>query len=134
MIGNPDQEMLQAVLETIPVEFSVVDKDDNVVAWNRHDTRIFKRAHGVLGKNVRNCHPKRSLEKVEAILTEMKSGSRDRAGFWIDLKIEGHEAPQKILIQYFALRSPEGAYLGCLECSQNVSPIQALKGQKRLLD
>ena len=65
MIGKLDEEVLDAVLETIPVEFSVLDKDDTVLAWNRHKTRIFKRSEGVVGRNVRKCHPEKSLAKVE---------------------------------------------------------------------
>ncbi len=134
MIGQLDTKILDALLETLPVEFSVVDGDDNVLAWNKHDTRIFKRPAGVVGRNVRDCHPKKSLAQVEKILEEMKAGKRDKARFWIDLRFESQEEPQKILIEYYALRDSEGTYLGCLEASQNVTEIQSLTGEKRLLD
>jgi PAS domain S-box-containing protein len=134
MIGQLDKHVLEALFETLPVEFSIVDHNDKVLAWNRHETRIFKRPKGVLGRDVRNCHPKGSLNKVEQILSEMKSGKRDKAEFWIDLKIDSEIEPQKILIRYFALRDTEGRYLGCLEVSQNITPIQKITGQKRLID
>ncbi|HTZ50568.1 MAG TPA: PAS domain-containing protein, partial [Spirochaetia bacterium] len=86
----------------------------------------------VLGRDVRDCHPKQSLDKVERILSEMKAGTREKAEFWIDLKVDG--APEKVLIQYFALRDGAGKFLGCLECSQKISHIQGLGGQQRLLD
>jgi len=132
MIGRLDPKVLDALLETIPVEFSVVDADDKVLAWNRHATRLFKRPEGVVGRDVRNCHPKKSVDKVETILAEMKAGAREKAEFWIDMEIEGK--PEKVLIQYFALRDENGAYLGCLEASQRIGRIQSLQGQKRLLD
>ena len=134
MIGQLDANVMEAVLETLPVEFSIVDHKDKVLAWNRHETRIFKRPEGVLGRDVRNCHPKGSLNKVEQILSEMKSGKRDKAEFWIDLKIDSEIEPQKITISYFALRDAEGQYLGCLEVSQNITHIQKITGQKRLID
>ena len=134
MIGQMDKHVLEAMLETLPVEFSIVDQNDKVIAWNRHETRIFKRPRGVLGRDVRNCHPKGSLHKVEQILSEMKSGKRDKAEFWIDLKIESEIEPQKILILYFALRDTEGEYVGCLEVSQNITRLQKITGQKRLID
>ena len=134
MIGQLDKHILEALLETLPVEFSIVDQNDKVLAWNRHETRIFKRPEGVLGRDVRNCHPKGSLHKVEQILSEMKSGKRDKAEFWIDLKIESEIEPQKILILYFALRDTEGEYVGCLEVSQNITQLQKITGQKRLID
>lgn len=134
MIGKLNQEELDVLLETFPIEFSVLDKDDKVLAWNKHKTRIFKRPEGVLGRDVRKCHPKKSLSKVEQILTEMKEDKRDIAQFYIDLPIGKNNEKNKILIQYFALRDKKGKYLGCLEASQNITPIQDIKGEKRLLD
>jgi hypothetical protein len=133
MIGKLEGELLQAVLETVPVEFSVLDSKDKVVAWNRHESRIFKRPAAVVGRDVRNCHPKRSLDKVEAILEEMKQGKREEARFWINLHMEGR-GKRKIMIEYHALRGPSGKYLGCLEATQDITEIQALQGEKRLLD
>jgi PAS domain S-box-containing protein len=134
MIGKLPEEVVEAMLEAIPIEFSIVDANDKVLAWNKHETRIFKRPEAVVGRNVRNCHPKKSLDKVETILSEMKAGSRDHARFWIDLPIGDDGQKQKVLIEYYALRTKAGEYLGCIECSQNVSGIQALSGEKRLLD
>jgi len=134
MIGKLPENVLEALLETIPIEFSVLDKNDKVLAWNKHKTRIFKRPEGVVGRDVRNCHPKKSLDKVEQILQEMKNGTRDKARFWIDLPIGPDETKQKILIEYYALRDPKGNYLGCMEASQNISILQSITGEKRLLD
>ncbi|HVO77646.1 MAG TPA: PAS domain-containing protein [Methanomassiliicoccales archaeon] len=132
MIGNLKGEVLESVLETIPIEFSVLDENDKVVAWNKHDSRVFKRPSAVLGRDVRNCHPKKSLDKVEAIIGEMRQGKREKARFWIDMHAEG--GTRKIMIEYHALRGKDGRYLGCLEATQDVTEIQALKGEKRLLD
>jgi DUF438 domain-containing protein len=132
--GKLPDDVLAVLLETLPVEFSIVDADDKVLAWNRHNSRVFRRAENVLGRDVRACHPGKSLPMVEKIINEMKKGTRDAAEFWIDMKLDGASEPEKILIQYFALRNEAGKYLGCLECSQKISRIQSLKGQKRLAD
>jgi len=134
MIGKPNKEELEAILETIPLEFSVLDKDDKVLVWNKHETRIFKRPEAALGRDVRKCHPPKSLDKVEKIISEMKQGKRDMAQFWIDLPIGKDGEKNKVLIRYLALRDKNGKYIGCLEASQNITPIQELKGEKRLLD
>jgi len=134
MIGKPSEKELEAILETIPIEFSVLDKDDNVLAWNKHETRIFKRPEGALGRNVKKCHPEKSLAKVEQILIEMKNGTRDKAQFWIDLPIGEKGTKNKVLIGYYALRDEKGNYIGCLEASQNIMPIQKIQGEKRLID
>jgi PAS domain S-box-containing protein len=133
MVGSLTDELMAALLETLPVEFSVLGADDRVAAWTRHETRIFRRPEAALGRNVRDCHPKKSLDKVEAILNEMKEGKRNKARFWIDLKHGEEGEARKVLIEYHALRSKEGAYLGCLECTQDITEIQALEGEKRLL-
>ncbi len=134
MIGKIPEDVLQAFLETIPIEFSILDANDEVLAWNKHKTRIFKRPEGALGRNVRVCHPKKSLDKVETIIDEMKQNKRDKARFWIDLPLGDEGAMQKVMIEYYALRDDTGNYLGCLEASQNISDLQNLSGQKRLLD
>ena len=134
MIGKPNEEELEAILETLPLEFSVLNKDDEVLAWNKHETRIFKRPEAAIGRNVRQCHPPKSVDKVEKIISEMKNGKRDVAEFWIDLPIGEGGAKRKILIRYFALRNKNGKYLGCLEASMDITDIQKIKGEKRLLD
>ena len=134
MIGKLPEDILQAVLETIPLEFSVIDKNEKVLAWNKHATRIFKRPEAVVGRDVRNCHPKKSLGKVEQILQEMKAGKRDKARFYIDLPLGPNQEKQKVLIEYYALRDEQGKYLGCLEASQNIAEMQKLSGEKRLFD
>ncbi len=134
MIGKINEDIMDAVLETLPVEFSLLDKDDQVLAWNKHETRIFKRPAGVVGRNVRKCHPKKSLDKVEKILSEMKEGKRDKATFWIDLPLGEQGEKHKVMIQYFAVRDKNGNYLGCLEASQDITDIQKIEGEKRLLD
>lgn len=134
MIGKLPENILSSLLETIPIEFSVVDADGNVLAWNKHETRIFKRPVGVVGKNVKNCHPPKSLDKVMAILNEMRDERRDKARFWIDLPIGKNGEMNKVMIEYYALRDQKGNYLGCLEATQNITEIQKLQGSKRLLD
>jgi len=134
MMGKIDGKILESIFNTIPIEFSVLDENDKVLAWNKHETRIFKRPEAALGRDVKQCHPERSLGKVEQIISEMKEGMRDTARFWIDLPIGKNGEKEKVLIEYYALRDKEGNYLGCLESSQNISGIQKLEGQKRLLD
>jgi len=134
VIGKLDKDVLEVVLETLPIEFSVLGKDDKVLAWNKHETRIFKRPEGVVGRDVRRCHPQKSLAKVEQILSEMKSGKRDKAIFWIDIPVGENKEKHKVLIQYFALRNRDGKYIGCLEVTQDIGDIQKITGEKRLLD
>jgi PAS domain S-box-containing protein len=128
MIDNLSQEQLAGILEAMPLDISFVDGDDLVRFWNRHETRVFKRPRTVLGKSVRDCHPKHSLDKVNQIISDFKSGKRDSAEFWIDHK------GMKLYIRYFAVRDESGRYLGTLEAAQDITGIKAIEGEKRLLD
>ena len=58
----------------------------------------------------------------------MKAGRRNFAEFWIDLK------EQKIYIRYFAVRDKAGEYMGTLEVTQDITDLQKITGEKRLLD
>ena len=128
MIENLSREQLEGILEAIPVEISFVDEDDLVKFWNKHETRIFKRPASVIGKSVQNCHPKQSVDKVNQILSDFKSGRRDSAEFWINLR------ERKVYIRYFAVRDKAGRYLGTLEATQDITEIKKIEGEKRLLE
>ena len=130
-----DAAMVKAMIETLPLEVTVIDANDEVVGWNRHERRIFKRPMSAMGLNFRQCHPESSLPTVIGIVEDMRAGRRDQARFWIDLDVAGDGSPKhKILIEFFALRDDAGRYLGCMECTQDVEAFRGLSGQKRLLD
>jgi PAS domain S-box-containing protein len=128
MIENLSREQLEGILEAIPVEISFVDENDLVKLWNKHETRIFKRPISVIGKSVQNCHPKQSVDKVNQILSDFKSGRRDSVEFWINL------GERKVYIRYFAVRDKAGRYLGTLEATQDITGIKKIEGEKRLLE
>jgi len=128
MIENVSKEVMECILNTLPVEISFVDSEDTVRYFNKNGDRIFPRPRSVIGKKVQNCHPSKSFHKVNEVLSELKEGKRDVADFWIDLQ------GRLIYIRYFAVRNGDNKYLGCLEVSQDITDIQKIEGEKRLLD
>jgi len=128
MIENLSSEQLEGILEAIPVEISFVDDNDLVKFWNKHETRIFKRPVSVIGKSVQNCHPKHSVDKVNQILSDFKTGRQDSAEFWINLE------ERKVYIRYYAVRDKVGRYLGTLEVTQDITELKRIEGEKRLLE
>lgn len=123
------REVLAAMLNALPVELSFVDADDRVRYFSHENgAKIFGRTRGAIGTHVENCHPPKSVHMVKQILADFKAGTRDVAEFWIDL------GPRKVHIRYWPVRDPGGTYLGCMETVQDVTAIQQLTGQKRLLD
>jgi len=127
MIENLPKETLEAILDTLPIEFSFIDHTDTLRIFNKNGDRIFPRPRTVIGRKVQDCHPPKSLHKVQQIIDEMKTGTRDTAEFWIDHR------DRKIHIRYFAVRDKQDHYLGCLEASQDITDIQKITGERRLL-
>jgi len=126
--GDFTVKELMILLNTLPVDITFVDKDDRVRYFSESKERIFVRTKAVLGRKVQNCHPPQSLDMVEKILDSFKEGKKDSFEFWIDFM------GKLVYIRYFALRDSDGQYLGTLEVTQDIKPIQEIKGQKRLLD
>ena len=128
MLENFSLETLEAIFDALPLDVTFVDEADTVRYYSKGDDRIFRRTPAVIGRKVQDCHPKESLDKVNQVASNLKSGKRDFAEFWIDLK------GRKIYIRYFAVRDKAGKYLGTLEVTQDITDIQKIAGEKRLLD
>ena len=121
-------ETLENIFDALPVEVSFVDDADTVRYYSKGDQRIFRRTPAVIGLKVQNCHPQKSLHKVEQVVSDLKAGRRDVAEFWIDLK------GRKVYIRYFPVKDKAGKYIGILEVTQDITDLQKIKGEKRLLD
>ncbi len=121
-------ETIEAIFDTLPVDLTFVDDTDTVRYYSKGDERIFKRTPAVIGRKVKDCHPQESLHKVEQVVSELKAGTRNVAEFWIDLK------GRKVYIRYFAVRDKTGRYIGTLEVTQDITDLQKITGEKRLLD
>ena len=128
MLETLSTETLETIFNTLPVEVSFVDEIDTVRYYSKGDERIFRRTPAVIGRKVQDCHPQQSLHKVEQVVSELKAGQKNAAQFWIDLK------GRKVFIRYFAVRDKNGKYLGTLEVTQDITDLQKIEGEKRLLD
>jgi len=128
MIENLKPEVIEAMLDVMPVEISFVDENDAVRYFNKNGDRIFPRPRSIVGKKVQQCHPQKSVHKVLQILEAFKNGERDVAEFWINLN------DRQIYIRYFPVRDKNGNYLGTLEVSQDITDLKEIEGEKRLLD
>lgn len=126
--GNLTVEQIKLLFNHLPVDITFVDENDKVVYFSSPKKRIFPRTKSIIGRDVHNCHPPESVHVVEEIVESFRSGKKDVASFWINMK------GQKFLIQYYAIRDENGNYKGVAEVSQEISEIQALQGEKRLLD
>lgn len=126
--GYMTPQQVNLLLQILPLDLTYVDENDKVIFYNRGEERVFPRSKGIIGREVRFCHPPKSVNTVLRILEEFKAGTKDEASFWIDFK------ERTIYIRYFAVRDKDRNYKGVLEMSQDITDIKKLEGQKRLLD
>jgi len=126
--GYMTPEQVNLLLRFLPVDITYVDENDKVIFYNRGDDRVFARSKGIIGREVKFCHPPKSVDMVLRIVDEFRAGTKDVAEFWFDFK------DRTIHIRYFAIRDNNKKYRGVIEMSQDVTDIKKLEGQKRLLD
>jgi DUF438 domain-containing protein len=125
--GKMSVNELNAILNTLPVEITFVDKNDKVRYFSHGKKQIFKRNRSVLGRDVRLCHPPKSVHIVEKVVSDFKSGKQDKAAFWLEM------GDMFVYIEYYAVRDEKNSYLGTMEVVQDVAPYRKLEGEKRLL-
>lgn len=126
--GALKMEELVRMLDALPIDITFVDKDDTVKYFSQGAERVFPRTKAIIGRKVANCHPPASVHIVEKLVEDFREGRKDHEDFWIDM------GEKYILIRYFAVRGDSGEYLGVLEVTQNIRPLQAIRGEKRLVE
>jgi uncharacterized protein len=120
-------KQLELLLNHLPVDITFIDHEDVVRYFSHGKERIFARTKAVIGRTVQNCHPPRSVHVVEELLADFKAGKKDSEDFWIKFR------DKYVYIRYFAVRDEKGSYIGTLEFTQNIDPIKAIEGEKRIL-
>lgn len=120
-------EEIKGIFNTLPVDITFVDKDGAVKYFSQGKERVFARPASIIGRQVSNCHPPASVHVVEKIVEELRAGKKDHEDFWIRM------GPQFVYIRYFAVRDGAGEFLGIMEVTQNIGPIQDITGEKRLM-
>ena len=126
--GRLTLEQVDLMLKALPFDITFVDENDRVRYYSDTADRIFPRSPGIIGRAVQNCHPPKSVHVVNAIVQSFKDKTKASADFWIQ------RGGAFVLIRYFPVYDPKGAYKGVIEVSQEVSKIKALEGERRLLD
>ncbi|MEC1262639.1 DUF438 domain-containing protein [Bacillus swezeyi] len=119
---------LEQMLNHLPVDITFIDENDVVRYFSHGKERIFARTKAVIGRTVQNCHPPASVHIVNKLLEDFKSGKKDVEDFWIKFK------DKYVFIRYFAVRDEDSHYIGTLEFTQNIAPIQEIAGEKRILN
>ena len=125
--GKLTLEQINLLYQHLPVDISFVDENDIVKFYTDTKHRVFPRSKGVIGREVRNCHPPKSLYLVEEIIDKFRSGEQSKAEFWIN------KPGVFIYIIYVAIRDKNGKFRGVMEMMQDCTHIRAMEGEQRLL-
>ena len=125
--GSLTKNQVEALLNSLPVDLTFVDVQGSVRYFNKAEGRVFPRTKAVIGRKVQMCHPPKSLHIVNQVIDDLVQGKRKSADFWIDIN------QRKILIRYFPVRDPKGGILGIMEVTQDITDIQKIQGERRLL-
>ncbi len=120
--------LLDAMLDTLPLEITLLDSEDTIVYFNKENRdMLLSRTRAIVGTKVQQCHSQKSVNLVNQILSDFKSGKKDCVESWFDRK------GRYLHVRYFAVRDNEGKYLGCMELVQDITDIKKLEGQNKLL-
>lgn len=128
LVKNLPVEVLDAMLNTIPMEITFIDLDETLRYFNKEkEKKYFARPRAAIGRKVQKCHPEKSIRSVNQLLADLRSGEKDVAESWIDVK------GRKVYIRYFAVRDHDGRYLGTMEVVQDITDIRKIEGENRIV-
>ncbi|MCP3893469.1 MAG: diguanylate cyclase, partial [Bacteroides sp.] len=125
--GKLTLEQINLLFRHMPVDISFVDENELVAFYTDTPHRVFPRSKGVIGREVRNCHPPKSVHLVEEIIEKFRTGEQSRAEFWIN------KPDVFIYIVYVAVRDENGKFRGVMEMMQDCTRIRNLEGSRTLL-
>ncbi len=125
--GKLSLEQINLIYQHLPFDISFVDENELVCFYSDTDHRIFPRSKNVIGRQVMNCHPRKSAHVVREVIDKLRSGEQDKAEFWIN------KPGFFIYIIYVAVRDAEGNFRGVIEVMQDCTHIRALEGSQTLL-
>ena len=125
--GKLTLEQINLIYRHLPVDLSYVDENEIVCFYSDTEHRVFPRSKNVIGRNVKNCHPRASVHIVEEIIEKFRSGEQDSAEFWIN------KPGIFIYILYTAVRDEHGKFRGILEMMQDCTHIRSLTDSQTLL-
>ena len=126
--GYMTVEQVNLLLKTLPIDITFVDEHDRVIFYNRGEERVFPRSAGIIGREVKFCHPPKSVGTVLKIVENFKAGTQNEANFWFNYR------GRLIYVRYFAVRDKDKNYKGVIEMSQDITDIQKIEGERRLLE
>ena len=111
--GHMTIEQLSAMLNTIPLELTFVDKED-INRYFNEGPKVFKRPGMAIDREVFSCHPPKIEVQVRKIIESFKNNTADKVPIWME------KNGRTMLVTYMAVRNKAGKYLGTVEIVQDM--------------
>lgn len=111
--GHMTVEQLSAMLNTIPLEITFVDKE-NINRYFNEGSKVFKRPGMAIDREVFSCHPPKIEVQVRKIIESFKNKMADRVPIWME------KNGRTMLVTYMAVRNKAGEYIGTVELVQDM--------------
>ena len=115
--GHLKKNELIAMLNTLPVEITFVDKD-NINRFFNEGLKIFKRPQMAIDREVFSCHPPKVEPMVRMIIGNFRDGKEDEVPIWME------KGGKPFLVRYMAVRDKEQNYVGTLEAVTDMTEVK----------
>lgn len=115
--GHLKKNELIAMLNTIPVEITFVDKD-NINRFFNEGPKVFKRPQMAIDREVFSCHPPKVEPMVRMIIGNFRDGKEDEVPIWME------KGGKPFLVRYMAVRDKEQNYVGTLEAVMDMTEVK----------
>ena len=115
--GHLKKNELIAMLNTLPVEITFVDKD-NINRFFNEGPKVFKRPQMAIDREVFSCHPPKVEPMVRMIIGNFRDGKEDEVPIWME------KGRKPFLVRYMAVRDKEQNYVGTLEAVTDMTEVK----------
>ena len=115
--GHLKKNELIAMLNTLPVEITFVDKD-NINRFFNEGPKVFKRPQMAIDREVFSCHPPKVEPMVRMIIGNFRDGKEDEVPIWME------KGGKPFLVRYMAVRDKEQNYVGTLEAVTDMAEVK----------
>lgn len=113
-------EEADLILNHLPLEITFVDKNSVFKYFNQitnASDMMLVRTPTSIGRNVADCHPPKSLNKVMTLIRDLKTKKRTSETMWFK------KGEEYIHITYKALFNEADEFIGILEYVQDIQPF-----------
>ena len=115
--GHLKKNELIAMLNTLPVEITFVDKD-NINRFFNEGPKVFKRPQMAIDREVFSCHPPKVEPMVRMIIGNFREGKEDEVPIWME------KGGKPFLVRYMAVRDKKQNYVGTLEAVTDMTEVK----------